>query len=102
MAGIFDYQLLYPKIGYAFVLYVVFIVALLIFCNDADAHFKCIHYADDMTLIDKVYNRAYFGILLATTNGYDDMRPKSRRCGIIVSVFLGTLFLGLMNIIGPK
>jgi hypothetical protein len=71
------------------VLFVVFMVIEMVFLWDTK-HWNGIDPKEDMTLLDKAFNRMYFIISTHSSVGYGDISPKTKlaRCIIMVQMVM--------------
>lgn len=83
---------------YFLLLFLTLWILLVIFCPEGELHFNGIKKEEDVTFIDKLFNRFYFSIVTGTTLGYGDISPKSKTARIIIIAFLLLMFFGFFNI----
>ncbi len=95
----YKFDIISKQFFYSIIVFAIFIYVLVVFCPNAEEDFIGLSAENDKNLLDKIFNRLYFGLLLVTTNGYSEIRPNSNKCRFIVTIFLAFLFLEVFNII---
>ena len=81
-----------------FIVILFIAVVCLIFGWDT-YHWKGIEDDDDVTLIDKFFNRLYFSFITFSTIGYGDITPKSKQMRLIIMTLSMFILVGVVHII---